>query len=605
MSNRCINCGDVVITDPPQPCSECLQLSTGTLQCSANGPTLGTSGTYDATALLSNSSICTSSVTWTLVEYDTDGFSSVSIDSATGVISYTVNPVGTVNEYYEIRFRAACTNASQRFSTLGSFFICAADLCYGVTCGPGQTCWPATGACVTADAVDVDEGDIANAVVEVVDVATPSTDCTAAGAATTYSIVSGSEINVTVVNNGNGTFDATPGCGDFSFQYTINCDGVVVDTATVSGYGLCATIADAADVLVTGDLTTVDTLCNSGTTTWAEEAPTNRTNITALTLNANGTYSVTPTDLSLPWSFDYVILCDAIEVDTGTLTGAAITATANDDTGTSAAAAVQVSGIAATNDVTCSQGTTAYALTGGTGNPVNGTVDTFNTSTGAWDFTPTADGDWSFQYDITCTVGVVTTVIDTATVSGTTLAAITATDDAAGDKAIGVEFVYDAAANDTNTGVTCTPITYTIVTGSQTNCTVANNGDGTFDITPGTAQGGAWSFQYKACCADGTTCDTATVSGTTPEAVSDNAGSIPTSPLTVIDVKGNDTACTGAATTYPLVTLSEVNCTVVDNANGTFDVTPTAVGAWSFQYELRCDGIVFDTATVYGLATAP
>lgn len=607
MSNRCDNCGDVVvIPDGNQPCSECLQLSSAVLKCSAGGPTQGTSGTYDASVLLDNDvSLCTGAVVWKLLEYDTEGFESVSINSSTGVITYRVHPLATIQEYYQIHFEAYCPGASQKFSATGYFGICVADKCFGVECGPGEICWPSTGECVTVDAVNVDEGDVASEALLVSDADTPSTDCTAAGAATTYSIVEGSEINVTVVNNGDGTFNVTPDCGDFSFQYTINCDDVAVDTATVSGYGLCATSTNAVNVEVTGDLSLVDTLCNKGTTTWAEEAPINRTNIAALTLNANGTYSVTPTDLSLAWSFDYVILCDGTEVETGTLTGAAITATANNDTGTSAAAAVQVSGDVTTNDIDCSQGTTAYQLKDATGNPVNGSVDTFNTSTGAWDFTPTADGPWSFEYEITCTVGGTTTVIDEATVSGITLAAITAANEAVGDKEIEVEFVYDATSNITDTGVTCTPLSYSITTGSQVNCTVVNNGDGTFDVIPGTTQGGAWSFEYEVCCDDGSTCDTATVSGTTPEAVADNAGTINTGGPTTVDVKGNDTACTGAVTTYPLLALSEVNCSVVDNADGTFDITPTAVGAWSFQYELRCGGIVFDVATVYGLAQTP
>lgn len=603
MSNRCDSCLELVPINETQPCIDCLQLTSAMLKCSADGPTVGTSGTQDVSVLLDNETICTSSVVWSIEEYNAEGFASVSINPTTGVISYQVSPTASIQEYYEIVFRARCSNASQQYSASGSLWVCVVDKCFNVTCGPGTLCWPATGECVTADAVDIANGDTSSLETAAADATAVGTDCTAAGAATTYTLVEGSEVNATVVNL-SGVFTATPvNCGAYSFQYETRCDGVLVDTATVSGYWLCATATGIADAEVTGDLAVADVACNKLTTTWAETSPAARVNLSAVTVNANGTYSVSPVDLSIPWSFTYDILCGGDIVDSGTVTGAVVTATAEDDAGTSAAAAVQVTGNAATNDTVCSQGTTAYQLKDTTGNPVNGTVDSFNTSTAAYEFTPAADGPWSFEYEITCTIGAVTQVIDEGTVSGTTLAAITTNADALGNREQNVTFEFDAAANDTDTGVTCDPITYRVVTGSETGCTVVNNLDGTFDITP--TAGGAFNFTYEACCADGTTCDTAVVSGNCPLAVSDNAAGLQAGILTVVSVVGNDSPCTGATTTYVLTPLSEVNCVVVDNLDGTFDVTPSAVGAWSFLYDLKCDGITFSSASVYGVAVAP
>ena len=53
------------------------------------------------------------------------------------------------------------------------------------------------------------------------------------------------------------------------------------------------------------------------------------------------------------------------------------------------------------NDTPCSQGTTSYALDGGS--LVNVTVDTFNPLTGEVKYTPSSIAAWSFDYDIICT----------------------------------------------------------------------------------------------------------------------------------------------------------------------------------------------------------
>ena len=95
--------------------------------------------------------------------------------------------------------------------------------------------------------------------------------------------------------------------------------------------------------------------------------------------------------------------------------------------------------------------------------------------------------------------------------------------------------------------------------------------------------------------------------GDTADAVADNFGNVQVGQTVTRDVKVNDTPCGTAATTYALVPGSEVNGTIVDNNDGTFDITPTAAGAGSFDYEIMCDGIVVDAATVVfnGTASSP
>ncbi|TXH71283.1 MAG: leucine-rich repeat domain-containing protein [Thiothrix sp.] len=71
--------------------------------------------------------------------------------------------------------------------------------------------------------------------------------------------------------------------------------------------------------------------------------------------------------------------------------------------------------------------------------------------------------------------------------------------------------------------------------------------------------------------------------------------------MTVVDVAANDTLCAGETKTYSIVGTPS-NATVVNNNNGTFNVTPTASacgGSWSFAYQTSCSS-GSATATVTG-----
>jgi len=351
---------------------------------------------------------------------------------------------------------------------------------------------------------------------------------------TTYQVIPGSQVNCTVNDKGGGEFDVNPGCGPFEYSYGMYCNGTLIDTAKVTGNGVCAEAVNNTGSPSTGDASTNDTACNVGTTTYElKGVPVNST----VTVNPDGTFSVTITDLTLAWSFEYDLLCDGVVLDTATVSGGPITATANNDAIAGTVPTVQFSGDVSANDTSCSEGSTTFALKGGTESNV--TVNTFN-SDGTFLATPAAAGAWSFDYDIQCTVNGVTQVIDTGTVSGTAAeaTAITAADNNVENKEAGALFVLDITGDITSTN--CGSITYS-VQGTPVNCSVVNNGDGTFDITP--TNPGNFSFVYQATCADAVTSDTATVSGFVPDAVDDVGGNIPSGSVTTVDVTTNDTPC--------------------------------------------------------------
>ncbi len=146
---------------------------------------------------------------------------------------------------------------------------------------------------------------------------------------------------------------------------------------------------------VTGGVSANDTLCSVGNTTFTiSGAPTNCTIV--FFDQSSGVYTIIPSAAGA-FSFTYELRCNGTVIDTATVSGtaAAITATATADS----LAADVLTGFVGDNDTGCSSGITRYKLTGAT---TNGSVSTFNQSTGAFAFTPTQDGAWSFGYEIYC-----------------------------------------------------------------------------------------------------------------------------------------------------------------------------------------------------------
>lgn len=86
----------------------------------------------------------------------------------------------------------------------------------------------------------------------------------------------------------------------------------------------------------------------------------------------------------------------------------------------------------------------------------------------------------------------------------------------------------------------------------------------------------------------------------TSGAVNDIVGDKAIGVSSTVDVSTNDTLCSAGVTTFALITGSQVNVTNVTNVGGVFSYTPTNNGAFSFQYNILCDGVVTSNATVSG-----
>lgn len=425
---------------------------------------------------------------------------------------------------------------------------------------------------------------------------------------TTHQVTPSSEVNGTVTsfdtNTGAYTFTPASGfTGVASFQYDILCDGNVIDTATVT-INVSPFSADAVDDpetvemsnIFNGDVSTNDTTCSGGATTTYAMVPASEVNGSLNFFNTNGTYQFVPTVGFIgAASFQYRILCNGIETDVATVlvTVTSPTADAVADSN-STLSNVQVNGDVSTNDTACSSGVTTYALVAGS--EVNGTVDSFATSTGIYMFTPDTNfsGTASFDYQIVCDGN----VIDTATVSIEVVTA-NAVDDSF-NTAFATPLNQTVVGNDTvcNFGLT----TYQLVAGSESSGSVtAFDTAGNFTYAPGTGDTGAQTFDYDILC-DGIVVDTATVTiniaNPSADAVDDAFNTI--NGVDLIDsVPTNDTVCATGTTTYQLVggSTSMGTVTAFDSA-GNFSYETAGVGIATFDYNILCDGIVADTATV-------
>jgi hypothetical protein len=88
----------------------------------------------------------------------------------------------------------------------------------------------------------------------------------------------------------------------------------------------------------------------------------------------------------------------------------------------------------------------------------------------------------------------------------------------------------------------------------------------------------------------------------TATASNDNVGDKPSGSSSSLTVSTNDTLCSTGASTFAVVSGSQVNVTNVSNIGAVFSYTPTNVGAFSFQYNILCGGVITSTATVSGMA---
>ncbi len=193
----------------------------------------------------------------------------------------------------------------------------------------------------------------------------------------------------------------------------------------------------------------------------------------------------------------------------------------------------------------------------------------------------------------------------TATDNETTSApGIDAVDQTVKKLTVGVPKVIDVSSNDLDSN--CAPITYTA--GTCTNCTLT----GLLPSVSVTVTAlGAWDFTYTATCSDGTTTDSAIVSGNvlagslaSIDAVDDMvSSSIAGTPNPSINVATNDTKNFFCGTVTYLAGIC-TNCTFTGSLP-TVTVTPTAQGAWNLAYTATCsDGSTADTASIFGTAAS-
>jgi|GEM_PF-925207 len=349
------------------------------------------------------------------------------------------------------------------------------------------------------------------------------------------------EVNCTVVNNNNGTFNVTPiAFGPWSFDYTATCsDGTTSDTSNVSGVAdneplnACQTCGN--DVVLTSmfitpagysiiDVNNADLRISAGNyngtgsvTSWLidwgdgnQSSGTTWVNGNVLATNtyiSPGIYFVTLSTTSSDG--ETMQRGHWVQVDENgysflnTTFGneVALSFSCPDATFNPMPAYFHISGTNyPANGVEARQYINGVLIesqtyTGGVGIMTNPFPNTVGTHTIRVEFED-SQNRISFQeytYTLSC--------------ASTNPPSITVNDDITAESEAGLTQIINVTSNDSSSD--CEPITYTV--SNEINCTVVNNGDGTFDYTP--TFGGVWSFEYTATCSDGITSDIATVSG--------------------------------------------------------------------------------------------
>jgi hypothetical protein len=250
------------------------------------------------------------------------------------------------------------------------------------------------------------------------------------------------------------------------------------------------------------------------------------------------------------------------------------------------------------NDIVCNGGAvTTYEFV--SGSEVNVVVNSINATTGTALYTPIADGAFSFQYAIKCD-GV---ILDGATVSGT---AYTPCVNVTGGLIFGNTNVIAGIGEVYNlTGLTGTT-PYNITWGG-TGGVVVTSGQGTTTATITRASTGTVTAVVTNCAGLGSVSLSYNVTVITADAVNDAVGNKVTGIATNSQISTNDVVCNVGATTYELVAGSETNVVVnsIDPNTGIANYTPTADGAFSFNYVIKCGGTILDTATISGTGYTP
>lgn len=140
MPCRCI---PTVIVDPRPPCNGCLLVRNFKISCTNSPEPCNDTGMLDL-ALYNNITACTGcSVVYSVEDYDTNVFSSVTV-TPDGDLVFTTNNLPKTPGVSIICYRVTCPCSNT--TAEGAVEVCIKNICN--TCELWQTCDPCTGICV-------------------------------------------------------------------------------------------------------------------------------------------------------------------------------------------------------------------------------------------------------------------------------------------------------------------------------------------------------------------------------------------------------------------------------------------------------------------------
>ena len=418
-----------------------------------------------------------------------------------------------------------------------------------------------------------------------------------------------------VIVNADGSYTYTPGSGftgEDRFSYSItDADGDVstaeVTVTVVDGsspppaddapVAVDDSVSIEVDEIAAGSLADNDTPSNDGGNVWALQTPPE--NGTAV-VDADGSFRYTPdAGFSGRDSFTYTVTDVDGDVSMATVfisVGVADSVPIAQDDEFTVQTGTTFEGDLAENDTPSADGGNVWAIS-----QLAGGGEVVVNADGTFSYTPDEGyfGIDSFTYTVTDIDGDVSTgtvIIDVVDTDGVP----TAVDDSFSTDQ-DVAFDGDLAANDEPSPDGDN--VWSLISGPA-NGTVVINEDGTFTYTPDEGFNGTDSFFYRVTDADGddsTATATITVNSTNadPEAVDDGPLSTDEdTPLTGIDVLGNDTDADGDPLTVTSATSPDGTVTI--NPDGTLDFTPDPDfnGPTTIEYTIDDGNGGSDTATV-------
>ncbi|MFO0820652.1 MAG: Ig-like domain-containing protein [Pirellulales bacterium] len=430
----------------------------------------------------------------------------------------------------------------------------------------------------------------------------------------------------TVTLNSNGSFTYTPTTGysgSDSFTYKANDGADDSNTATVSITVSAPNVAPVAvndsystpastalTIAVGSGVLANDTDANSNPLTAVLVAnPTNGT----LTLNANGSFTYTPTTgFSGSDSFTYKANDGSLDSNTATVTITVLALNAapvavNDSYSTPASTTLTIaagSGVLVNDTDANSNPLTAVLVA----NPTNGTL-TLNAN-GSFTYTPTTgfSGSDSFTYKANDGSLDSNTATVTITVSALNAAPVAVNDSYSTPASTALTIAAGAGVLANDTDANSNPLTTVLVT-NPTNGTLTLNANGSFTYTPNSGFTGVDGFTYKA--NDGTIDSnaaavsiTVTAANVAPVANVDSYAAFTATAVNISAAQGvlaNDTDANGNTLNAVLVS-GPTNGVLTLNPDGSFTYTSNAgfTGSDSFTYKAS-DGALESTNTLVSL----